>query len=719
MKLRKSNLNKIKSNKLVLLLVVLLFSLFIYRICYLCLVDYKVGDKTITAFIKNRNIEEDIILPSRGSIYDKDGNSLAHDVASYNVIAYLDPSRSENSEKQMHVSDIDMTATKLAPYINMEVSDLKKILSKKAYQVELGIGSRNLTQLQKEEIEALNLPGIGFEESTKRYYPNGKFASYLLGYTVNKQDDYGNDWKVGELGLESYFNDTLSGKAGKITYERDRYGYKIANGREYKEEAQNGDDVYLTIDSNIQLFVENALEKTINDSKAELALMLVADARTGAILAYGSNPSFDPNIKDITSYVDPIVSYAYEPGSVMKVFSYMCDIENNLYNGNATYTSGSMTYEDASGEKTTIKDWNKAGWGNITYDKGFALSSNIAVANLVKNGLNKKILHACYNDYGFGETLGFPLYGEASGNIDFNYEIEVATAGYGQGINTTAIQIVQGLTAITNNGELLRPYIVDKIVDTDTKEITYEGQREAIKTVASEDTIDKMKNLMESVICDDKANCTGNAYYMEDYPMIGKTGTAQIWDDKTNGYMTGSSDYIYSFAGIYPKDNPELIVYMAVKKPKDTTNYIAPAVKDVVVNTSKYMNIDATNTDTKKIKIDSYLNKPIDEVKKELEKNGIRVISLGTNGKIINQYPSKNNILYNGDNIILVSNDYDNTMIDLTGLSYKDVNKLLKMININYKLEGTGYVYEQSIAPGTKFNSNDTINIKLKEKYID
>lgn len=719
MKLKNTNQNRIKSNILVILIVILLFCTFIARICYLCLVDYKVGNSTITAFIKNRNIETEILLPDRGSIYDKDGNSLAEDVASYTIIAYLDPSRSEGSKKEQHVSDIEMTANTLAPYINMEPSELKKILSKDAYQVELGPGGRNLTQLQKEEIEALNLPGIGFEKSTKRYYPNGNFASYLLGYTVNKTDESGNDWKVGEMGLESYFNDTLTGASGKITYERDRYGYTIANGREYVEEAKDGDNIYLTIDSNIQLFVENALQNAIKDSEAELALMIVADAKTGAILAYGSNPAFDPNTKDITSYLDPIVSYAYEPGSVMKVFSYMCDIENDLYNGNATYLSGSMTYEDVNGETTTINDWNKAGWGTITYDKGFALSSNIAIANLVQNGLNKKTLKSCYNSYGFGSTTGFPLYGEVPGNIDFTYEVEVATAGYGQGINTTAIQIVQGLTTITNDGEMLRPYIIDKIVDTDTKEIKYEGQREAVDTVASENTIEKMKNLMSSVICNDPANCTGSLYYMEDYPMIGKTGTAQIWDDKTNSYMTGSSDYIYSFAGIYPEDNPELIVYMALKRPKDTTNYIAPAIKDVIVNISKYKNINVEVTEAKSYKLDSYLNKSLTDAKSTLEKNNLKVITLGTSGKVIKQYPNKGNTLYTNDIVVLVSDNYDNSMIDLTGMSYKAAINLINLMNINYQVEGTGYVYEQTIAPGTKFTSNDTVTIKLKEKYTD
>lgn len=721
MRKKKINLNnnRIKSNRFFFLIIFLLFCVFIGRLSYLCLVDYKVGNSTITAFIENRNMESEVLLPNRGSILDSKGNVLAEDITSYTIIAYLDSSRSEGTKTLQHVSDVDYTAKTLAPYLDMEVEDLKKILSKKAYQVELGPKGRNLTQIQKEEIEALKLPGIDFEKSTKRYYPNGTFASYLLGYTVNKNDDDNNTWKVGEMGIESYFNDTLTGTAGNITYERDRYGYTIANGREYVEEANDGDDIYLTIDSNIQLFVENALSKALEESEAELGIMVVADAKTGSILAYGSNPSFDPNVRDIKSYLDPISGYAYEPGSVMKIFSYMCDIENGLYKGDDIYTSGSMTYKGINGSSITIKDWNKTGWGDITYDRGFALSSNIAIANLVQNGLNKKILKSCYDSYGFGEKTGFPLYGEEDGNVEFNYDVEVATAGYGQGINVTAIQIVQALTSITNDGELLKPYVVSKIVDSVSGEVTYAGQREVIDKVVSSETISKIKELMSSVICNDMSLCTGSSYYMEDYPMIGKTGTAQIWDETKRSYKTGSSDYIYSFAGIYPTDDPEIIIYMALKEPKDTTNYVAPAVKDVVVNVSKYLNINTDSKESNPYKVETYLNKSLTAVKSELEKKGLNVISLGDIGKIVSQYPSAGSTIYSGDTVILISSDYNNKMIDLKGLSYKEALTILSFMNINYEIEGTGYVYEQSIKVGETFTSNDTISIKLQEKYIN
>ena len=222
---------------------------------------------------------------------------------------------------------------------------------------------------------------------------------------------------------------------------------------------------------------------------------------------------------------------------------------------------------------------------------------------------------------------------------------------------------------------------------------------------------------MSSVICNDSTSCTGSLYYMEDYPMLGKTGTAQIWDDTKGKYMTGDSNYIYSFAGIYPKDEPELIIYMALKQPKDSTNYIAPAVKDVVVNVSKYLNLSDDSQVSKSYTIPSYLNKKLSTVKTNLEKNNLTVITLGTSGKIIEQYPSKGSTIYPKDTVILVSNDYDNTMIDLTNLSYKQALKILNLMNINYKIVGTGYVYEQSITPGTKFTSSDIVTIKLKEKY--
>ena len=718
MKKKKININKIKSPFLFLILIFFLFVCFMARVAYLCIVDYKVGNNTITAFIKKRNTSEEIIMPTRGTIYDNNENILAEDVSSYTIIAYLDSSRSENSKEPMHVVDIKKTATSLAPLLNMKEEDITKLLSKDAYQTEFGTNGKNLSQIEMEKIKSLNLPGIDFIKSTKRYYPNGNFASYAIGYTVNKEDENGNIWKNGELGIEKFYNASLNGNAGYINYEKDRYGYKIANGREYIEEAENGDNIYLTIDNSIQLFSENALSKLEEDSKGEWSFIIVADAKTGAILSYATSPSFDPNIRNMTSYIDPLTGYTYEPGSTMKIFSYMCAIETGNYNGNTKFNSGTITYKAKDETETIIHDWNKIGWGSLTLDQGFALSSNVGAATLLENEIiTKKQLSECYKKYGFGKTTGFTLVGEASGTIKFSYDIEAASATFGQGITITPIQMIQALTAISNDGEMLKPYIISKIVNSNNNKVTYVGNREVVDKVIGSDTADKIKYLMASVITENKETSTGYAYYMKDYPMIGKTGTAQIFDSKTGKYLSGESDYIYSFAGMYPSDKPEIIIYAALKKPKDTTNYLAEAVKTVVTNTSKYLNIISTNTEYTKYKLNNYINKDTTTIVNELKSNGLNVITLGTGNKIINQYPKKDSTLYANSKIILLTDNYNKEMPDLIGLSYKDTINLLNLMNVKYKLNGNGYVVSQNITVGEKIKEDAVVEIKLENNY--
>ncbi len=722
MKEKKMNTNKIRVNKLWFVLVFFLFAGFIVRLCYLSLIDYKVGNSTISAFIKNRNTKEEIIMPTRGSIYDVKGNILAQDVVSYTVIAYLDESRSENSKTQNHVSDIENTAIKLSEVLDIPKDTLVEYLSKDAYQVELGPKGKNLSQLKMEEVKALNLPGIDFIKTTKRYYPNGDFASYMLGYTVFEEDSDGNNYMKGLLGIEQSFDQELRGSVGYVTYEKDRYGYKIANGREYKEEALNGDDIYLTIDNNVELFIENAVKKTSEQSQASFVLMVVADAKTGAILGYSSTPSFDPNLRNLSNYLDPIIRNPYEPGSTMKIFSYMCAIDKGTYKGDETYLSGSKTYtsnlENGGQETTTISDWKKEGWGRLTYDQGFALSSNIAVANMVNNFITIEDLHNCYEKYGFGSPVGIALKNEASGSIDFRYEIEAATAGYGQGIMTTPIQHIQALTAVANDGEMLKPYLVSKIKNTNTGKITFEGKKTSLGEVISKSTADKMKTLLRSVINGDSSNSTGSSYYMEGYDLIGKTGTAQIYNYKLGKYEDGPTDYIYSFSGLYPGENPEIIVYAALMKPKDTTNYVAPMVKEVVANISNYLNIKEVEKKEEAYVMPSFTNKNIETVKKTLEGKNLDIIILGDGDKVINQYPLANTTLLEKAKVILLTNKYDKkVMPDLIGYSKMDAINLLKMMNLSYAISGTGYVSEQSIAKDTIVNDTTEILIKLQSRY--
>lgn len=714
MKDGKINSNKLKVNKFVYLFVFFLFLILGLSLSYRCLFDYRANDKlTISEFIKNRNITEETILPERGTIYDINGNALAQDVSSYTLIAYLDESRSEGSDVLRHVEDKEGTAKILSEHIDTSYERILELLNKDLYQVEFGTGGKNLSQLKMEEIKDLNLPGIDFIKSTKRYYPNGDFASYLLGYTKNKEID-GNLYIVGELGVEGYFNEELTGTAGYITYEKDARGNKIANSNEYKEDAIDGSNIYLTIDSSIQLFIENAVKKAQKDSEAEWVVMGLMDAKTGEILGYSSTPSFDPNVRNLTNYLDPLVSYAYEPGSTMKTFSYMCAIDSGKYNGEDTFMSGSKTYvsELDENDTVTIRDWNGIGWGEITYDFGFAMSSNIGVANLLENVVSKNELKACYEKYGFGKKTGITLGNELAGDISFNYDVEAATAGYGQGIMVSPIQILQGLTMIANDGVMVKPYVVSKIVSEDGK-VVLENEREEIGQLASTQTVEKMKELMKSVIVPDSDKGTGYPYYMEGYDLIGKTGTASIYE---NGqYLTGSSDYIYSFAGLYPGDDPEIIMYIAIKKPKDTVNYMAPAVKDVLVNVSKYLNIDNTESSQEEYVVGNYKNKITTEIVKELENNKLKVITLGTGNKIINQYPDSESILYSGDLVVLLTNDYNKEMIDFAGMSYKECKNVLELMNVEYNLSGYGYAVEQNIELGNIIDKK--VEIKFSKIY--
>ncbi len=716
MKVKKINQSKVRINKFAYFLVFLLFLVFIGRLCYICLRNYKVGKSTIDDFIAARNIKEEIIMPERGSIYDRNGNVLAEDVSSYTIIAYLNKDRGVDKEGHYrYVADKENTALLLAPLIKTDKNKLLELFNKDLYQVELGPGGRNLSQLEMEKIKDLNLDGIDFIKNSKRYYPNGDFASYLLGYTVNKEDEDGNVWKYGELGTEGYFNEELSGKSGYITYEQDLYGYKIANAREYKVSAENGSDITLTIDNTIELFVEEELKKASKGTGASKGILVVADAKTGEILGYSSTPSFDPNERNIKNYLDPLVSYTFEPGSTMKIFSYMCAIEHGKYNGSMTYKSGSKTYTSVldKNDTITISDWNKKGWGNISYDRGFALSSNIAVASILENFITKKELLECYKNYGFGSKTDLTLKNEQAGDIKFTYDVEAATAGYGQGITITPIQMIRALTIVANDGVMLSPYVVSKI--TNGNDILLKNNRKELGNYASEGTILKVKELMKSVINPDSSIATGYAYYMNGYDLIGKTGTASIFDNKKGRYLDPEGEYVYSFAGMYPMKNPEIIVYMVLERPYNNGYYMPIAIKNIINNVSKYLNIQEETEEIPSVTIEDYSNRKVIDIKKIFNDKSIKVITIGEGNKIIDQYPKLSTKLYKGDTLILLTNNYNHQMISLIGLSRKEVINILELMNVDYVIEGNGYVYWQNIQDGEKIN--DKVIIKLQEKY--
>ncbi len=708
MKKQKSTINRnARISNIALILTLLLFCVLLYRAGVLSL-SKKVDGINLSDFASRRTIKHETILAARGTIYDVNGEALAQNVYSYTLIAYLSPNRGAGN----YVKNKEETAKKLATVINMSEDKILELLNKDLYQTEFGLAGRGLTELTKDKILALNLDGIDFTETQKRYYPKGNFLSYTLGYAKANADGK----IIGEMGIESLYNDLLTGTDGFKEYQKDLKGYKIANTKEKIQETVDGSDIYLTIDSNVQFFVEQALEEAKNKYNFDELNIVVAEAKTGKILGIGSTTSFDPNIKDIKSYLDPNISVSFEPGSTMKIFSYMAALEGGKYDGNATFKSGTFTTTDG----TVIGDANRKGWGVISYDKGFALSSNVGVVNLIHNNyITRDSLMDYYKKLGFGSKTGIELSKETAGKINFKYETEVYNAGFGQGIMVTSIQNVKALTSIANDGILLEPYIVDKIVDSNGNVIKRNTKTE-LGRVASKETTDKIKDLMETVVTEG----TGGGYNMPGYGVIAKTGTAQIASTNGKGYLTGPYDYIRGFAGMFPKDDPQIIIYANVKRPRpNTANALVYVVKSVVTNTSKYYNIyDEQDQNTTGITytLDSYINKNVETVKQLLESKGLEVVTIGNGDVVANQYPNSQIVVTKGCKVFLVTNGSEITVPNFKGWSKKDVQTYLNLAGIKYSSEGIGYLVSQSIKNVVyNFNENEIIQLKFEEKYTD
>lgn len=674
--------------------------------------------KNMDEFAASRNTVKRTLKATRGTIYDSENNILALNVTSYTVIAYLE--KSKVYTKDNYVKDVEATAESLANVLGGDKDTFIKYLSQDKYQVELGIKGKGITELKKEEIESLNLSGIDFTEEQKRYYPNGDFASYVIGYAKENQiqeEDGIIKEIVGELGIEAKYNDLLKGKDGYLEYQQDKYGYKIAGTQEKYEESEDGYDIHLTIDANIQRFIEKEIKEAQEIYTPEWITISVMDAKTGDILGTSSTPSFDPNLRNITNYENPLVSVPFEPGSTMKTFTYMCALENGVYNGDETFMSGS--YEIGEDK---VNDWNNVGWGEITFDKGFEYSSNVGIANILQNKLTKKQLKECFKKYGFGEKTEIELSREQAGSIKFNYPIEIVTAGFGQGITTTPVQQLQALTMIANDGYMLKPHIVSKIVNPNTGEYYYERKVEQEKIVSSE-TVNKIKKLMYNTIQGTDEGSTGYPYRIEGFDVIGKTGTAQIYNSATGTYLVGDNAYIFSFAGMYPYENPEIIIYAAMKKPSvGKSGGLSSTVKDIMKSIAKYKNMfveEEQNDNLLTYKVKSYLNKKTEIVKKELEENNLDVVIIGNGDRIISQSVLPNNELIYGEKIILLTNSVEYALPNLKGWSRKEILQLFELLGINYTINGYGYVVSQNVGAGTIINKDMIVEINLENKILE
>lgn len=691
----------VKMSMVFVFIVAFLFATIIVKLSYVALSE-NVDGINLKEFANNRNTKTEIIQAKRGNIYDNKGNTLASTVNNYTLVAYLDPKRTTNQKRPQHVVDKEHTAKVLEEVLGIDYNYAMGRLNKDKYLVYFG-NDGFINESQKNKLEEYDLPGIGFEQGIKRTYSMGTFASYIIGYAKLQEDGSIN----GELGIESYYNKELSGINGKSTYQTDAYGYTLPSAEVITEDAIDGDDIYLTIDRNIQLFAEDLTRNLSNNYKMDWMVFTVMDAKTGAIVASSTYPNFDPNKLDINSYMNPLVSYEYEPGSTMKTFSFASSIEEGKYNGSATYKSGSITLKDG----TTIKDHNKVGWGEITYDSGFVHSSNVAATKLAQ-GIGRDKLFSYYTNLGFGSKTGIELANEGDGKIAFTYESELATASFGQGITVTPIQMLQALSTLTNNGTTLKPYVVDKIINN-KNEVIYEGKRTELNKVYSKETVDYMRKLMHKVVYEG----TSKIWQPSNTVLIGKTGTAQIASPK-GGYLKGDTDYIRSFAGIFPEEDPKYIVYIAVEKLGASS--AAPIAKELTTAVDKivsYLGLKDDNNEiiNKLTKLNNYISKDVTTTVEDLKSKKLNVYVLGSGKYIINQYPLKNTSVTEETKIFLLTNNDDYVMTNLNGWSLNEVKTYCNLLNIELVTEGYGYVTSQSIEEGTAINSDSVLRVTLSK----
>lgn len=689
---------RVKVSRLFIFIFFFAFLGAIVKLLYVA-ISSDVDGKDLRVFADNRNTVKKTLYAGRGNIYDIKGEVLAQNVNSYTLIAYINPKRTTDANYPKHVVDKEATAKALEEVLGIDYEFALNQLNLNGYQVQFGIKGNSITENKKKELEALNLPGLDFIAGNQRYYKRSRAGAYIIGYAKTYEDGE----IIGEMGIESYYNEILKGTDGYTEYQRDAYGYQM--GDAIVKEPVSGNDIYLTLDSQIQLILEEATRTLEDENEFAWYTFSVMDAKTGAIVGSTSSPNYNPNtLEGLTNYVNPLVGYTYEPGSTMKIFSWLAAMEAGKYNGEDTFMSGSKKVADA-----TIYDFNTRGWGTINYDTGFVYSSNVAASNLALE-LGSTKLREFYESLGFGAKTGIELPGEEAGVIRLTYETELASASFGQGITTTPIQNLQALSILTNDGVMLKPYIVDKIVDA-SGNITYQGGRKELGQKVSSDSIKKMNKLMYNVVYH---GLTGKSWQPENVLMSGKTGTAQI-ASPNGGYLTGNRNYVRSFAGIFPYDNPKYIIYASVKQ-IDNSNSLAKVVTKAVESIANYANITnvASELDqTKVIKLNNYISSDVNLTSEALKSQSLEPIVLGNGSYVINQYPLNNGEVLKGSKVFLLTENNDYVMPDIKGWSTSDVLSFCNMIGLKCTFSNYGVVSEFSIPPGDKIDLTKTLDVVL------
>ncbi|MFH5182828.1 penicillin-binding transpeptidase domain-containing protein [Paenibacillus sp. TAB 01] len=486
----------------------------------------------------------------------------------------------------------------------------------------------------------------------------------------------------------------------------DRNGVELPDAKVNYIPAIDGNNVKLTIDKNIQFYIESALEKVFDKYHPKSLTAIAADPKTMEILGMASFPNFNPNkyweTENQSDFLNNAVASQYEPGSTFKLVSLAATVQEGIFNPNELYQSGSIKVPGR-----TLHDYNISGWGQITYLEGLKRSSNVAFVKLGEKLGNPKFLDYI-GKFGFGAKTGVDLPGEVSGIVNMHYPAEYATATYGQGLTATAIQQTAAYGAIANGGKLMWPHIVKEVYNPKTKEVVQSFEPKVIRQVVTEQTATKVGEYLEQVVSD-KAIGTGKNAAIEGYRVAGKTGTANKVEPGGKGYAEGK--WVISFIGYAPVEDPKILLTIIADEPDLGGDFhlggevAPPAFKEIVSQTLRYMGVPSSaqqmksaEKETKEIMPDM-TGQSLDQAKTTMNKYGVEVEGVGKGSKIVSQSPPPGTEIGAAQRIyVVMQEEGDISIPDMTGKSLREAMEVCSIIKVKCQSAGEGYVASQSLA---------------------
>lgn len=628
------NINK--RIKIILLLFGFILLMVIFKVFYVQVFDYK-KLSNLASDLWSRNLP---IEASRGKILDRNGIVLADNVTTTSLV--LVPNQIKNKRE---------VTKELAKILNVSYNEMKKHVFKNTSIERVHPLGRRLSYEVADKIEALKFDGVYLLKEAKRYYPYKTLLAHVLGYVgIDNQ---------GLSGLELQYDKYLTGEAGAIKYFSDAKGNKLTLSDIYVK-PQDGMDLQLTIDINIQKSVERELDNVVNMMNPDMALAVVMNPKTGEVLAMSSRPTFDPN--NYKNYSSEVLSRnlpiwaSYEPGSTQKIITTAASIEEkviDIYNEHF-FDSGGVTVDGAR-----IRCWKAGGHGDQTFLQVLQNSCNPGFV-LMGERLGKEKLFSYLDLFGFGQKTGIDLNGEGKGIIfplSRVGNVELATTAFGQGISVTPIQQITAISAVLNGGNLLKPYVLASVLEPETGNVMYQNKKTVVRKTISKETSKTMRYALETVV----ALGGGKAAYIDGYRIGGKTGTAQKVKD--GAYLV--NNYIMSFVGIVPSNDPEAVLYIAIDNPKNTallSSYTTtPIARRILLDIIDALDIKKQEGGVEKdwqwddkvyYEVPNVIGKDKKEAKEILEHFKVEYSKTGS--KVISQSPKAGERLEDGGTITLL-----------------------------------------------------------------